>query len=110
MILLKTLPLPALAESDTVLRRVGLYDVDKIVGYRHGRGKRGFHNCIYLLRLKGYGLQADIEYRAQAIPQFEEITAAYRAEHGFDEIASPPQNNKLLRAWKIEVASEEMRE
>ena len=77
----KTLPTPALEESETVSPHIGIYQVSDVVGHRRGQGRHSPHNYIYRLRLKGLGPEADLEYRAHQVPQCQELIAAYRAQH-----------------------------
>ena len=51
----KTLPTPALEESETVSPHTGIYQVADAVGHRRGQGGHSPHNYIYRLRLKGVG-------------------------------------------------------
>ena len=49
----KTLPTPALEESDTALPHIGIYQIADVVGHRRGYGRHNSsHNYIYRLRLK----------------------------------------------------------
>ena len=82
----KTLPTPALEESETVLPHIGIYQVADVVGHRRGQGRHSPHNYIYRLRLKGFGPEADLEYRAHQIPQCQELIAAHRAQHQLETI------------------------
>ena len=50
----KTLPTPALEESETVSPHIGIYQVAVIVGYQRRQGRHSPHNYIYCLRLKGF--------------------------------------------------------
>ena len=50
----KTLPTPALEESETVPPHIGIYQVADVVGHRRRRGRHSPHNYIYCLRLKGF--------------------------------------------------------
>ena len=50
----KTLPTPALEESETVPPHVGIYQVADVVGHRRRQGRHSPHNYIYCLRLKGF--------------------------------------------------------
>ena len=50
----KTLPTPALEESETVPPHIGIYQVADVVGHRHRQGRHNPHNSIYCLRLKGF--------------------------------------------------------
>ena len=56
----KTLPTPALEESETVSPHIGIYQVADVVGHRRGQGRHSPHNYIYRLRLKGFGPEADL--------------------------------------------------
>ena len=50
----KTLPTPALEESETVQPHIGIYQVADVVGHRRRRERHSPHNYIYCLRLKGF--------------------------------------------------------
>ena len=50
----KTLPTPALEESETVPPHIGIYQVADAVGHRRRQGRHSSHNYIYCLRLKGF--------------------------------------------------------
>ena len=50
----KTLPTPALEESETVPPYIGIYQVADVVGHRRRQGRHSPHNYIYCLRLKGF--------------------------------------------------------
>ena len=63
----KTLPTPALDESETVLSHIGIYQGTDVVGYWRGQGRHSSHNYIYRLRLKGFGPEDDLEYRAHQV-------------------------------------------
>ena len=65
----KTLPTPVLEESETVPPHIGIYQVDDDVCHRRGQGRHSPHNYIYRLRLKGFGPEADLEYRAHQVPR-----------------------------------------
>ena len=75
----KTLPTPALEQSEAAPPHIGNYQVAVVVGHRYGRGRHSPHNYICRLRLKGFGPEADLEYRAHQVPQCQELIAAYRA-------------------------------
>ena len=96
----KTLPTPALEESETVSPHIGLYQVADVVGHRRGQGTHSPHNYIYRLRLKGFGPEADLEYRAHQVPQCQELIAAYRAQHQLETITPPPCNKRKNPASK----------
>ena len=90
-----TLPTPALQESETVPPHLGIYQVADAIGHRRGQGRHSRRNNIYRLRLKGFGPDADLEYRAHQFPQCQELITAYRAQHQLETI-TPPLCNK----WK----------
>ena len=90
----KTLPTPALEESETVPPHIGIYQVAEVVGHRRGQGRHSPHNYIYRLRLKGFGPEADLEYRAHQVQQCQELIAAYRAQHQLETITPPPCNKR----------------
>ena len=96
----KTLPTPALEESETVPPHIGIYQVADVVGHRRGQGRHSPHNYIYRLRLKGFGPEADLEYRAHQVPQCQELIAAYRAQHQLETITPPPCNKRKHPASK----------
>ena len=96
----KTLPTPALEESETVPPHIGTYQVADVVGHRRGQGRHSPHNYIYRLRLKGFGPEADLEYRAHQVPQCQELIAAYRAQHQLETITPPPCNKRKHPASK----------
>ena len=96
----KTLPTPALEESETVPPHIGIYQVTDVVGHRRGQGRHSPHNYIYRLRLKGFGPEADLEYRAHQVPQCQELIAAYRAQHQLETITPPPCNKRKHPASK----------
>ena len=56
----KPLPTPTLEESETVRPLLCEYQVTDIVGHRRGQGRHGPYDHRYRLRLKGYGLEADV--------------------------------------------------
>ena len=72
----KTLPTPALEESETVPPHIGIYQVADVVGHRRRQGRHSPHNYIYRLRLKCFGPEADPEYRALQVPQCQKLIAA----------------------------------
>ena len=90
----KTLPTPALEESETIPPHTGIYQAADVVGHQRGQGRHSPHNYIYCLRLKGFGPEADLEYRAHQVPQCQELIAAYRAQHQLETITPPPYNKR----------------
>ena len=86
----KTLPALAFEKSEMVSPHIGIYQVADVVGYRRGQRKRSTHNYIYRPRPKGFGPEADLEYRAHQVPQCQEFSAAYRAQHQLEKIMRPP--------------------
>ena len=96
----KTLPTLALEESETVPPHIGIYQVADVVGHRRRQGRHSSHNCIYRLRLKGFGPEADLEYQAHQVPQCQELIAAYRAQHQLETITPPPCNERKHSASK----------
>ena len=50
----KTLPTPALEESETVPPHIGIYQVADAVGHRCGQGRHSPRNYIYCPRLKSF--------------------------------------------------------
>ena len=53
----KTSPTPALDESETVVSRIDIYQVDDVVDHRRGQGRHTSYNYIYRLRPKGASSQ-----------------------------------------------------
>ena len=94
----KRIPLPAV-ENDENQPRIERYIVDKVVDHKTGRGRKSLHNYKYRLRLKGYGPESDLIYRADEVPQCHEMISAYRAKHGLD-IA--PADQQSPRSQPIE--------
>ena len=96
----KTLPTPVLEESETVPPHIGIYQVADAVGHRREQGRHSPHNYVYRLRLKGFGPEADLEYRAHQVPQCQELIAAYRAQHQLETFTPPPCNKRKHPASK----------
>ena len=96
----KTLPTPSLKKSETVPSHIGIYKVAGVVGHRRGQGRHSLHNYIYRLRLKGFGPEADLEYRAHQIPQCQKLIAVYRAQHQLETFTPPPCNKQKHPASK----------
>ena len=96
----KTLPTPALEESETIPPHIDIYQVADVVGHRRGQRIHSPNNDIYRLRLKGFGPEADLEYRAHQVPQCQELIAAYRAQHRLETITPPPCNKRKHPASK----------
>ena len=96
----KTLPTLALKESETVPPHIGNYQVADVVGHRRGQGRHSSHNYIYRLRLKGFGPEADLEYRAHQVLQCQEFIVAYRAQHRLEIITPPPCSKRKHPASK----------
>ena len=96
----KTLPTPALKGSETVPPRIGIKQVTDVVGRRRGQGRHNPHNYIYRLRFKGFGPEADLEYRAHQVPQCQELIAAYRAQQQLETITPPPCSKRKHLASK----------
>lgn len=76
--------MPALDHPDEAQPKIESYVVDKVVSHKCGRGPKTPHNYKYRLRLRGYGPESDLEYRADEIPQCQELIAAYRIRCGLD--------------------------
>ena len=57
-------------------------------------------NYICRLRLKGFGPEADFEYRAHQVPQCQELIAAYRVQHQLEKITPPRCNKRKYLASK----------
>ena len=89
-----TLPTSALEESETVSPHIGIYPVADVVGHRCGQGIPSSHDYVYRLRFKGFGPEADFEYRAHQVPQRQELIAAYRAQHQLEKITPSPCNKR----------------
>ena len=88
VILGKKLPSPTLEEFATVPPHICIDQV-----HRRGQARHSPYNYIYSLRLKGFGPEADLEYRAHRVPQCQELIAACRAQHQLETI-TPPSCNK----------------
>lgn len=94
-------------DNDENQPRIERYVVDKVVDHTPGRGRKSLHNYKYRLRLKGYGPESDVMYRADEIPQCHEMISAYRSKHGLDiapaeQQPSKPQSTKLLKRKRDE--------
>lgn len=85
----KPIPLPDLDHPDEAQPKIESYFVDRVVNHKCGPGRKSSHNFKYRLRLRGYGPESDLEYRADEIPQCHEMIAAYRTQKGL-QIAMPP--------------------
>ena len=68
----KTLPTPALEESETVPPHIGLYQVADVVGHRRRQGWHSPHSCIYCLRLKDF---------RQKLTSNSELTRSYNVKN-----------------------------
>lgn len=82
------------------------YVVDKVVDHKTGRGRKGPHNYKYRLRLKGYGPESDLIYRADEVPQCHEMISVYRSRHGLETASGNQPNNwsgKEMREAEIRV-------
>ena len=89
----KTLPTPALKESEMSMPHIGVYQAD-VVGHWRGQGRHSSYNYIYRLRLKDFGTEANLEYQAHQVSQCQEIIAVYRAQHQLEKITPPPCNKR----------------
>ena len=69
-------------------------------GPRRGQGRHSSCNYIHRLQLKGFGPEADLEYRAHQVPQYQELIAAYRAQRRLEKITPPPNNKRKHLALK----------
>ena len=96
----KTLPTTTLEESEVAPPHIGIYQVADVVGHRREQGRHSPPNYIYRLRLKGFGPEADLEYRGHQVPQCQELIAAYRAQHQLETIMPPPCNERKHPASK----------
>ena len=65
LFLAKTLPAPAWKEYKTVPPHIGIYQITDVVGRRRGQGRQSPRSYVYPLRLKGFGPEADLEYRGR---------------------------------------------
>lgn len=74
----RTIPLP----------KIESYVVENIISHKSGRGPKTPFNSRYRIRLKGYSPESDLLYRADEIPQCQELIAASRIRFGL-EIAPP---------------------
>ena len=86
------MPTPALDESETILPHKDIYEVVDAVDHRREQGIHSDHNYIYGLRLKGFGIEADLDYRPA--PQCQEPIAAYRAHDQLDNKAASSCNQR----------------
>ena len=84
----RQIPLPELDHPDEAQPKIESYVVDKVVNHKSGKGPKTPYNYRYRLRLRGYSPESDLEYRADEIPQCQEMIAAYRIRCGLD-IAPP---------------------
>ena len=93
----KQIPLPALDSTNDSEPKIERHVVDKVVSHACGPGRKSLHNYKYRLRLKGYGPEADLMYRANEIPQCQELIAAYRAKHGLNVTVDEPATKQPLK-------------
>ena len=96
----KTLPTPALEESETVPPHIGIYQIAHAFGHRRGQGRPSPHNYIYRLWLKGFGPETGLKYRPHQVPQRQKLISAYRAQHQLETITPPPCNKRKHLASK----------
>lgn len=82
--------------SDDNQATIERYVVDKVVSHRSGPGRKSIHNYTYRLRLKGYDPESDLSYRADEIPQCQEMIAAYRANNSLDAATTQPKTSESL--------------
>ncbi|MEM7282981.1 MAG: DDE-type integrase/transposase/recombinase [Pseudomonadota bacterium] len=94
----KRLPLPEVDRPDVAQPKIERYIVDKVVGHKRGPGRKSHLNYKYRLRLKGYGPSADLEYRADEVPQCQHLIDAYRIEHNLN--CASPQDPPSLNTRK----------
>ena len=80
----RPISLPELDHPDEAQPKIESYVVDKVVNHRSGKGPKTPYNYRYRLRLRGYGPESDLEYRADEIPKCQEMIAAYRIRCGLD--------------------------
>ena len=55
-----------------------------------GPAEKAPHNYKYRLRLRGYGPESNLEYRADEIPQCHELVAASGTKKGLQIAITPP--------------------
>lgn len=89
------IPLPALNMTDVHQPKIERYIVEAVVGHKPGRGRKSQHNYKYRLRLKGYGPESDLVYRADEVPQCHELISAYRSQHGLSVAPAKQQSSPL---------------
>ena len=105
----KQIPLPAV-DNDENQPRIERYVVDKVVDHKFGRGRKTPHNYKYRLRLKGYGPESDLVYRADEVPQCHELIAAYRSKHGLDTTPAKQQSSTTRPIEKLKRKRDEGRD
>ena len=91
----RPIPFPELDHPDEAQPKIESYVVDRVVNHRSGRGPKTPYNYRYRLRLRGYGPESDLEYRADEVPQCQEMIAAYRIRCGLER-ASPDNNSSRI--------------
>ena len=74
------IPLPELDHPDAAQPKIESYFVDRVVDHKRGPGRTSTHNFKYRLKLRAYGPESDLEYRADKIPQCHELIAAYHRQ------------------------------
>ena len=60
----RPIPLSELDHPDDAQPKIESYVVDRVVNHRSGRGPKTPYNYRYRLRLRGYGPESGLEYRA----------------------------------------------
>ena len=96
----KKLPLPEVDRPEVAQPKIERYIVEKVVGHKPGPGRKSHLNYKYRLRLKGYGPSADLEYRADEVPQCQHLIDEYRSEHQLNPAPSPHPQARNLRKRK----------
>ena len=86
------IPLPELDHPDAAQPKIESYFVDRVENHERGPGRPSPHNYKYRVRLRGYGPESDLEYRAGEIPQCHELIAAYRAQTGLQLAMTSPSS------------------
>ena len=54
-------------------------------------------NTAWHMRLRGYGPESDLEYRADEVPRCHALIAAYRTKNGLH--IAPPENTTYVRTY-----------
>ena len=102
----KKLPLPQDDRSNVTKPTISSYVVDQVVGHRRGPGRKSHENYKYRLRLQGYGPSADVEYRAEEIPQCQHLINAYRKQHKLNYTRPPKSPSRQTRKKQVKFYGE----